>query len=161
MESKISGLERGADAYLTKPFEQKELLVRVKKLLELRLKLQERYRSLAPLDDTMPPSPEDAFIQKVRNAIEENISDETYGIMHLCRAIGLSRSQLHNKIKALTGLSTSIFIRSIKLNKAKYLLENSDLNVSEVAYEVGFKNANYFSTLYLEEFGENPSKTRK
>lgn len=158
MDSKISGLEKGADAYLTKPFEQNELLVRLKKLLELRIKLQEQYRSLEPKETNHP---EDIFIQKVRNAIEKNINNEDFGTMQLCRAVALSRAQLHNKIKALTGLSTSIFIRSIRLKKAKYLLETTDLIVSEVAYEVGFKNPAYFSTSYLEEFNISPSKTRK
>ena len=158
-ESRISGLERGADAYLTKPFEPKELLVRLKKLLELRKKLQERYRSFEPVGKGA--TPEDIFIQKMRNAIDENLDDETFGIAQLCRAIGLSRAQLHNKIKALTGLSTSIYIRSIRLKRAKHLLETTEFNVSEVAYEVGFKNPAYFSTAFLEEFGIPPSKTRK
>ena len=158
MDSKISGLEKGADAYLTKPFEQRELLIRLKKLLELRIELQAQYRSLNPNDKNHP---EDIFIQKVRMAIEKNISDENFGIIQLCRVIALSRAQLHNKIKALTGLSTSFFIRSIRLQKAKQLLETTDLNVSEIAYEVGFKSSAYFSTVYLEEYGVSPSKTRK
>ncbi|MEM6964226.1 MAG: ATP-binding protein [Bacteroidota bacterium] len=161
LDSKISGLDKGADAYLSKPFESKELLVRIKRLLELRLKLQEKYKGLEPLNEEEPQTVEDIFIQKVRKAIEDNISDETFGIIHLCRAVALSRSQLHNKIKALTGMSTSIFVRSVRLKRAKELLKNSDLNVSEVAYEVGFKNSNYFSTLFLEEYGVRPSETRK
>ncbi len=159
LDSKISGLERGADAYLTKPFEAKELLVRLDKLLDLRRKLQARYRSFSPISSES--NTEDEFIQKVRKAIESNIDDDNFGILQLCRAIALSRAQLHNKIKALTGLSTSIFIRTIRLQKGKLLLETSDFNVSEVAYEVGFKDPAYFTKLFTEEFGYPPSKTRK
>jgi len=101
---------------------------------------------------------ENNFIQKVRRIIEENIEDESFGIQELCKNVYLSRSQLHNKIKASTNLSTSIFIRHVKLKKAKYLLENNDYNVSEVAYKVGFKNPAYFSRVFIEMFGVYPSK---
>ena len=100
------------------------------------------------------------FIQKVQNILEVNISDENFGILELCQAIGISRSQLHNKIKAQTDLSTSIFIRNIRLRKAKTLLQHSELNISEVAYEVGFKDASYFSRLFTEEFGKSPRQIR-
>jgi signal transduction histidine kinase/DNA-binding response OmpR family regulator len=159
LESKISGLKTGADAYLTKPFEQEELMVRLEKLFELRQKLQARYRSFEP--KAVPANKEDEFVQKVRQAVLENLSDESYGVPQLCKAVALSRSQLHNKLKALTGQSTSLFVRSIRLQKAKELLENSDLNISEVGYEVGFKNPSHFSSAYQEEFGVPPSKTRK
>ena len=102
-----------------------------------------------------------SFIEKVKQIIEENIEDETFGILNLCKTIGYSRAQLHNKIKAATGLSTSIFIRSIRLQKAKYLLHHFELNVSEVAYQVGFKNTSYFSRLFKEYFGKCPSDSSK
>jgi len=102
-----------------------------------------------------------SFIQKIQFQIEKNISDENFGILQLCNAIGISRSQLHNKIKAQTGLSTSIFIRSIRLKKAQSLIRNSELNISEIAYEVGFKDPSYFSRLYSEQYGTPPSINRK
>ncbi|MCB0571283.1 MAG: helix-turn-helix domain-containing protein [Phaeodactylibacter sp.] len=159
MESRISGLKKGADAYLSKPFEQEELMVRLEKLFELRQKLQARYRSLQP--EAAPENKEDEFVQKVRQAVLANLSDETFGVAQLCRTVTLGRAQLHNKLKALTGQPTSHFVRSIRLQKAKELLESSGLNVSEVGYEVGFKNPSHFSTAYQEEFGAPPSKTRK
>jgi signal transduction histidine kinase/ligand-binding sensor domain-containing protein/DNA-binding response OmpR family regulator len=159
MESKISGLKTGADAYLTKPFEPEELMVRLEKLFELRQKLQARYRSFEI--KAVPENKEDEFVQKVREAVLANLSDETFGIVQLCRVVGLSRAQLHNKLKALTGQSASIFVRSTRLQKAKELLESSDLNISEVGYEVGFKNPSHFSSAYQSEFGVPPSKTRK
>lgn len=158
IDSRISGLEKGADDYLAKPFEHKELLVRLHNLLEQRKKLQERYRTLEAIGNDIQ---EDNFIQKVRKAIEKNMDDDGFGVMQLCREVALSRAQLHNKIKALTGMPTAAFIRTIRLKRAKYLLDTTDLNVSEIAFEVGFKSASYFSTAFLEEFGITPSKTRK
>lgn len=159
-DSRIAGLKRGADAYLAKPFNQEELLVRLRKLMELRDRLQQRYAALQP----GPPSTdigiqqEDAFIVKLRSAVMERLDDENFGIPELCKAAGMSRSQLHLKIKALTGRSTSHFMRGIRLQQAKELLSTAELNVTEVAYEVGFKDPNYFSRCFSEEFGLSPKK---
>ncbi len=165
LDSKISGLEKGADAYLAKPFEQKELLVRLRKLLELRKLLQVRYSGSNPSTVNQSPSSnlklEDRFMQKVRNVVHENMEDENFGTVGLCTKLRMSRTQVHNKIKALTGKSTSIYIRSMRLQKAKDLLETTDLNVSEVGYEVGFRNPAYFSRVFSEEFGISPDRTRK
>ncbi|MCB0570936.1 MAG: helix-turn-helix domain-containing protein [Phaeodactylibacter sp.] len=163
-ESKITGLRRGADAYLPKPFEQEELLVRLEQLLILRKKLQERYRSLAAAgqpSSSEAPEMEDIFIQKLRQEVMAHIAEEDFGIVHLQRALGISRTQLHNKIKALTGQSTTEFIRLIRLNKARELLQTTGLNVSEVGYEVGISNPAYFSRIYAEAFGETPRQARK
>ena len=163
-ESKMTGLRKGADAYLPKPFEQEELLVRLEQLLILRKKLQERYRNLAadgPASASESPEMEDDFIQKLRQEVMAHIAEDDFGVVHLQRALGISRTQLHNKIKALTGQSTTEFIRLIRLNKARELLQTTDLNVSEVGYEVGFSNPAYFSRIYAEAFGEAPRQTRK
>ena len=96
-------------------------------------------------------------LKKARQLIEENISDADYGIVEFCRALGMSRSQVFRKLKALTGKSTSLVIRSIRLQKAKELLQAGDLNISEVAYEVGFTNPAYFTRTFTEEFGLTPS----
>lgn len=100
------------------------------------------------------------FLQKVESIIEENIEDDGFGIPELCRAIGISRSQLHNKVKASSNLSTSIYIRSIRLRKAHHLLNTTDLNVSEVAYSVGYKDPSYFSRLFSDKYGVTPMKVR-
>ncbi len=89
------------------------------------------------------------------------MEDEDFGILELCREAGMSRTQLHRKIKALTNRSTSSFIRSIRLVRAKKLLVETDLNISQIAYEVGFKDPKYFSRTYAEEFGESPKEMRK
>ncbi len=159
-DSKLSGLKKGADAYLPKPFNKEELHIRLRKLLELRLKLQEKYQSLDH-ENGEEPTIEDEFIRKIRQEIEGNIDDENFGITELGRAIGMSRAQIHRKVKALTGRSTSIFIRSIRLHKAKAILQNTDLNISQVAYEVGFRDPKYFSRTFAEEFGQLPKAFRK
>ena len=164
-DSKMSGLRKGADAYLTKPFEQEELLVRLEQLFSLRKKLQERYQNAA-LTPPSSPAPqavyelEDAFIQKLRQLVLDNIAEEDFGIAHLCRGLQVSRTQLHNKIKALTGQSTSEFVRMVRLYKARELLQTTDLNVSEVGYEVGISSPAYFSRIYSEAFGEPPGNAR-
>lgn len=167
-ESRIAGLKRGADAYLAKPFNQDELFVRLEKLHQLRLQLQARYQALDPVLSSPEPTldtaeevqlltqAEDAFMQSLRAIVEANLDREDFAVPELCRAIGMSRSQLHRKIKALTNRSTTHYIRSIRLQKAKALLQQGDLNVTQVAYEVGFQNRTYFSRAFSEEFGISP-----
>ncbi|MCB0586938.1 MAG: helix-turn-helix transcriptional regulator [Phaeodactylibacter sp.] len=101
------------------------------------------------------------FVARIRELIETNIDDETYGIDQLCRDAGASRSQLHNKLKKWTGLSTTYFIRSIKLQRAKYLLVQTDLNITQVSFEVGFRDAGYFTRVFCESFGVSPKNFRK
>ena len=163
-EDRLTGLRRGADAYLTKPFNKEELFIRLDQLIEVRRKLRERYSNIKE-GDLPPPeeeyNQEDSFIQSLREAVEANLSDEDFGITELCRSVNLSRTQVHRKLKALTGKSASAFIRSIRLNKAKTLLLSSDLTVSEIAYDVGFHDPNYFSRTFNDEFGMPPSAIRK
>ena len=163
MESRIEGLEHGADAYLPKPFDEKELKVRIKKLLELRHRLQERYQQEEYWETEQLPheTQEDLFVKRVRLVIEEHLEDATFGIKELCTEMSISRVHLHRKLKALTDQSTSHFIRRIRLQKAKKLLIETDLNVSEIAYDVGFSDPAYFSRLFSEVFGQSPSASRK
>ena len=131
-------------------------------MIQLRQKLQRRYASLIASPESKDPAiqKQDAFIRKLGKVIEDHIEDETFGIFQIARAMQISRTQLHNKLKALTGRSTSQVIRSIRLQRAKELLLTSDLNVSEVAYAVGFKNTTYFSSCFSEEFGLPPSELK-
>lgn len=164
VESRIEGLERGADAYLAKPFNQKELFVRLKNLAELRRQLRQRYQggAINPQPETNMAGPdydfqkEDAFIAKLQETVEANLDDTGFGPSQLCDAMGISRPHLHLKLKALTGRSTSKFIRTIRLHKARELLQDGHLNVTQVVFEVGFNDPSYFSKKLLEEFGVNP-----
>ncbi len=166
VESKMVGLIAGADVYLAKPFNRKELFVRIKKLIVLRKTLQERYKAIATLPYLDQHSgghilhKEDTFMQKVRQMLEVHLSEEEFGIAELCRALAMSRSQLYRKFAALTDTSVHHFIRKLRLAKAKELLLTTKLNVSEVAYDTGFKNPSHFSRVYSEEFGIAPSKAR-
>lgn len=104
--------------------------------------------------------PPGEFLTRLNEILEDNMSDPEFGIKQLCQSLQVSRSQLHQKVKSLTGKSTSIHIRSIRLQKAKYLLSNHDWNISEIAYEVGFKNPAYFTQVFTKEFGMSPSSFR-
>jgi YesN/AraC family two-component response regulator len=160
-ESKIKGFKSKADAYIFKPYDLEELQLVVSNLLESRAKLQETYKNLNE-DSTPTKQPkEDQFILELKALIEENIKDDEYGIKKICDALKISRMHLHNKLKALTGLSTSNFVNLVRLNKAKELLENTKLNISEISYNIGISNSNYFSKLFKKEFGVSPSAWRK
>ncbi|MEN8186056.1 MAG: ATP-binding protein [Bacteroidota bacterium] len=165
-ESKMEGLGAGADAYLAKPFNRKELFVRIEKLIELRKLLQERFKAKATIPCVTESSEnddllnEDNFMMKVCQMLELHLSDEEFGITELCSSLGMSRSQLYRKFAALTDTSVHQFILKLRLMKAKELLLNTELNVTEVAYDTGFKNLSHFSRVYSKEFGIAPSKAR-
>lgn len=164
--SKIEGLKAGADVYLAKPFNREELFVRIEKLIELRKNIHKRYPSnvIATLalepDKTGRMKIEDTFIQKVNQILSEHLGDEAFGINELCRSLGMSRSQLYRKFRALTDISVHHFFRKLRLNKALELLHTSDLNITEVALETGFKNLSHFSKVFFEEFGVTPSQVK-
>ena len=166
VESRIAGISRGADAYLKKPFYQKELLAVLQNLFEIRKKLQARYTSFITQGPTTEEVPiaekeltiEDAFLQTIRDLVEKDLSSAEFGMPQLCRGIGMSRSQIYKKVKALTGRSPSQFIRSIRLYHAQKLLKKSEMNISEVAYEVGFSSPVYFSNAFFKEFGIRPKE---
>lgn len=162
--NQLEGLSEGADAYLTKPFEPQELLIRIEKIIESRRKLQAYYLQWNPFGkDPVPSKPlkEDTFLLKVKELMEQNFADENFGVLQLCHALHLSRMQVHRKLKAVCGKSTAQFIREIRLQKAHQLLKTTDSTVAEVAYSVGFSDPNYFSKVFADFYGYSPSVTRK
>ncbi|WP_159439208.1 hybrid sensor histidine kinase/response regulator transcription factor [Algoriphagus halophilus] len=163
IDSRITGLEKGADAYLAKPFDKRELLVQLQNLLSLRRRLQERYsnlKSLPPVQDEQVKQ-EDEFIIRLREIILAHIDNSDFGVPELCSHAFMSRTQLHNKIKSLTNKATSHFIRQVRMEKASELLCDSDLNISQVALGVGIESLSYFSRIFSEDFGVSPQKYRE
>ena len=166
MESRIAGLRKGADAYLAKPFHREELGITLDNLLAVRRSLQAKYVALAlaainPPPSSPSPDPEDVFLQKLRTAVESRLSDSHLSVHNLCRMVGMSHPVIHRKVTALTGRSLILFVRSIRLARAKELLAEPALTISEVAYEVGFNDPKFFSRVFSEEFGESPSVFRQ
>ncbi len=160
-EDRLAGLKLGADDYLTKPFDRPELEIRVKNLLKQRELLRQKYSQqlAAPSDDPAEPlnSLDERFLQKAIAVVKEQGSDSNFGIDTLCEALNVSRSNLHRKLKALTGQSTTEFIRSIRIYHAAELLKQPGMTVSEVAYQTGFESASYFSKAFREQMGVPPS----
>lgn len=161
-DSRLTGLRTGADAYLAKPFNKEELLVRLEKLLEVRQQLHARYSQLE-IPGAEPESVaiiEDAFLKKLRQVVVDNLGNNQFSVDQLARDMAMSRMQLHRKLKALTNRSASNFIRTLRLQKAKELLQNPELTISEVAYDIGFNDPKYFSRVFAEEFGQSPTDFR-
>lgn len=158
-EDKLEGLAKGVDSYLVKPFDPAELLLRTEKLIEQRRLLQERYSKehVFQLKSKELPSMDEQFLQRFRDLIVRQIDDEQLSVEVLSGQMHLSRSQLHRKLKALTGYSPNVWVRKIRLQKARQLLEQKAANITEAAYQVGFSNMSYFAKCFREEFGVSPS----
>ncbi len=168
LDSKLEGLEIGANAYLPKPFEKKELLLNIRNLFGLRDKLRQHYQNIAGIgeseefnaDNSVATKPEDEFVIKVREIIEVNIGDFDFNVEQLAKELHLSHSQFGRKLDALTGFSPNRFIRFIRLKKAKELLKDQDLSITAVAYDCGFSDPSYFTRIFKKEFGKSPVEWR-
>jgi signal transduction histidine kinase/DNA-binding response OmpR family regulator len=161
-DSKLQGLGLGADDYLIKPFDSDELLARIKNLIETRKMLQEKFGSgtevlQKPAKATISYLDEQ-FLNRVIMVIEEHLSEEEFSIEEFGKDVGMSRSQIHRKLKALTGKSTSLYLRTVRLAKAKQMIEQKKGNISDICYAVGFSSPAYFSRCFKEEFGYAPSE---
>ncbi len=156
---KLEGLETGADDYLTKPFEARELQLRVKNIIHYRKQLQEKFNQdlyIKPKDITVT-SLDEKFLEKIIQMINEQISDSDLNVEKLSNVLNMSRIQLWRKVKALLGLTPVALVRRMRVQRAKELLEHHFGNVSQVAYEAGFNNISYFSRCFQKQFGIHPS----
>ena len=162
----VEGYESGADAYITKPFSAEVLLARIDNLLKNRLRLKDFFGNEEPQFEKPtiekqqteePRKKEDTFMIKLRDFIEQNMSDSELGVENIGAELGLSRVQLYRKVKALTGQSPVELLRTARLHKARRLLQGSDKSISEIAYEVGFTAPSYFTKCFKDEFGVSPS----
>lgn len=157
-EDKLKGLAGGADAYLTKPFHEEEMRVRINKLIENRKQLQESFAKYSGFKPSTKK--QDPFLVSVLDILNQNYADEDFGIQELVSTLHLSRMQVHRKLKALTDLSTSQFINHFRLEKGKTLLGDNRLNISEVAYSCGFSDPGYFRKLFVKKYGQSPQAFR-
>ena len=164
----IEGYESGADAYITKPFSPELLLARIDNLLQSRHQLKDLWGTHpAPVAESavqpvaVPAPIEDAFISRFKQMVEERLADSNLSVEDLAAGMGLSRVQLYRKVKALTGSTPVDLLRKARLSQAQRLLQESDLTVSEIAYQVGFASPSYFTKCYKDEFGIVPGEARK
>ena len=161
-EQKLQGLSEGADSYIPKPFNSEHLSVRIKQLIEGRKMLRQYYQQSievpAKNNDSGITSIDKKFLRDARKAIEDNITNTQYGVEELSKDCYISRVHLYRKIKQLTGLSASQFIRHIKLKKAASMLVETGKSSAEVAYECGFSSPSYFAKRFKELFKLSPSE---
>ncbi len=161
-DSRVRGLECGAEAFLVKPFDDRELRVRIEQLLKLseRLRATGSNERRSEILDAEAPAEEAAFVQHFRRLVEDQLTDPDFSVPALCKSMGLSHTQLHRKLKAITGLSAIQLIRQIRLDKAKELLAETELNISEIAYRVGFAHPPALHRACKRWFGAAPSEYR-
>ena len=181
----IEGYESGADAYITKPFEASVLKARINNLLHSRQQLRDLFTtpnapSEGDTDTRLPqeekaetstdskqsstavlPQREDAFLTQLRTYIEDHMNNSELSVEDIAADMAFSRVQLYRKVKALTGQSPVELLRKARLVRAHQLLETTSMNVSEVAYTVGFSAPSYFTKCYKEEYGQNPTEVRR
>jgi len=155
----LKGFEFGADDYITKPFDIAILKAKIKNILQSRENLKQALRSSNNKVNSEYINPLDKeFIEKAIQLIEENLEDPTFSMNDFCFGMGMSRSSLYNKLKALTDQGPNDFIKTIRLNKAKELLLTKQYNVFETSIMTGFSDPKYFSTIFKKHFGVSPSK---
>ncbi|MGI9543372.1 MAG: response regulator transcription factor, partial [Cyclobacteriaceae bacterium] len=161
--SREEGLEIGADAYLTKPFGTKELLVRVKNLLSQRELLRDHFKKevfLKPKDVAIT-SKEEEFLNSVMESIDQHLGDEYFNVDLLAEEVGLSRQQITKRLNLLTGHTPNQLIQKFRLDRAKELLQHDAGRIAEIAYEVGFSSPAYFTKVFKEKFGMSPREFKK
>jgi signal transduction histidine kinase/DNA-binding response OmpR family regulator len=159
-ESKLEGLRTGADDYIIKPFNMPELLARINNLIEQRKKLIRKYKDrivVQPHEITVTPLDE-RFIQRALHLIENNLDNIAFDVEKMTSELGISRTNLHRKLKSITGMSTSEFIQDFRLRRAALLIEKRADSISQIAYQVGFNDQSYFTKCFKKKFGKTPSE---
>lgn len=161
-EDRMQGIGLGADAYLTKPFLIEELLIMAENLIKNRMTVKGKYSGAQEQEGKVKTisfkSSDEILMERIVSIINKYLEDPSLNVQLLADEVGLSRVQLHRKVKALTGISTSEFIRNIRLKQAEKLLLDKQMNISQVAYALGFTNQTHFSTLFKKMYGLSPSE---
>lgn len=159
--TETQGLESGALDYILKPFVPQNLLLRIRNLLQYRQQYKLDPKADSPISEKIARFEEEKerlFLEKACRIVEDHMSDSEFGVEEMIRILVVSRTQLHRKMTALTGKSASAFIRNIRLDKAREMLETGRYSISEVLYTVGYNSPSYFSKTYKERFGVLPSE---
>ena len=160
--NRLEGLEKGADAYLAKPFDMDELHVVINNLINKTLRLRGKYSGSQQqkhrVVEAKVKGNDEALMERIMKVVNEHLSDSNFNVETMTKEVGISRAQLHRKMKEMTGLSVSEFVRNIRLEQAVRLLKEQKINVTQVAYTVGFSNLAHFSTVFRKQFGVSPSE---
>ena len=168
-EHRVEGYAHGADAYLTKPFSAQVLLARICNLLSTRKTLRKVFAEnvadsssqvIENIDVQLQTS-DNTFIKRLRDTIQQNLSNSDFSVERIGEEIGMSRVQLYRKVKALTGMSPVELLRKSRVEKGRHLLKTTDLSISEIAYDTGFTSPSYFSKCFKDEFGMSPGEVRQ
>ncbi|MCD0469977.1 two-component regulator propeller domain-containing protein [Flavobacterium sp. JAS] len=162
VKDRLEGIDSGADMYLSKPFELDILKSSLAQLITSRqIMFKKFYSGITKDGKEKTTSLDNDFIQKILHFINENISEPELTVELLSSKIFLSRSQLYRKIKTLTGVSVNEFIRNVRLEKAKQLIEKGNNNINEISYKVGFTSPSYFTKCYKIKYGHLPTQEKK
>ena len=162
-EDEKEALQSGADEYLRKPFRLGDLKLRIDNIIENRKRMQTEYSQLSEEEEikhiSKAPSPDEKFVSQVLEHIHAHIDDESYDRDALAADMGTSASTLYNKLRSITGMNVSAFIRDVRMKEARRLgMENPNLRVSDLAYSVGFHDPRYFATCFKKQFGTQPKE---
>jgi YesN/AraC family two-component response regulator len=159
MDSKIEGLEFGADDYISKPFEARELQARANNLINQRKMLHEKFRRMIEIkpEEVAASSMDEKFLKHLLRVFEDHISEPDFSTEEFASEVGMSRMHLNRKLQALTNQSTHEFIRTLRLKRAAQLLKKTTGSVSEIAYSLGFNSPSHFANAFRKQFGQPPS----
>ncbi len=162
-ENEYSGIEAGADDYISKPFNMEMLKLKVSRLIERQRKMQEKFRKKIDItvEEANIPSRDEEFVKKAVSIVEKNMDNPDFLVEDLGKELGMSRVYLYKKILSLTAKTPSEFIRFIRLKRAASLLQKTQLFVNEVAFKVGFNDPKYFRRYFKEEFGVTPNEYKR
>ena len=157
-DSRIEGLRSGADDYLSKPFNGRELLIRMENLIKSREVLKRHFREMVVIkpSEITTNSMDEKFLQKIMDIIELNLENDSFSVDELADQMFISQSQLYRKLIALTGYSTSSFIQTVRLKKAAEMIQKKIGNIADISFKVGFNSPAYFSKCFKSHFGCTP-----
>jgi DNA-binding response OmpR family regulator len=162
VEHKLEGLKSGADAYIAKPFNMEELHIQIDNLIDnvrrLRGKFSGAVKQEQRVENIEVKSNDDALMERIMRSVNAHMSETNYNVDTLAEDVGISRAQLHRKMKEMTGISSGKFLRNLRMEQAARLLSEQKVNVSQVAYKVGYADLAHFSTAFKSHFGQSPSE---